>query len=343
VARASAITALFTAVLFGVAACSGASDTPAAPELTADDQATTQGPVAPLTGLPAVPADLNRPALSAKIDNHPAARPQVALDEADIVFEELVEGGLTRYVAIWHSQVPSEIGPVRSIRPMDPVIVSPFGGIMAYSGGQQRFVEAMKSAPVANAVHGEAAVADFFYRSNDKVAPHNVIVRADDLVESFGELSPPQQQFMYAPSASEATAVVRGEPTSSFITRFSSFQAPGWAWSVSDGSFVRSQTNGAADVALSGNRIRATNVVTLFVEIQVIRDIPTTLLVASGEGFVATGGFITPVVWAKDEAGSVISLRDTTGRLVTLAPGNTWVELLPAPGSGVPAGTIDID
>ena len=72
-----------------------------------------------------------------KIDNHEDARPQVGLNRTDLVFEELVEGGLTRYVAVWHSDVPDAVGPVRSIRPMDPDIVAPLGGIIAYSGGQQ--------------------------------------------------------------------------------------------------------------------------------------------------------------------------------------------------------------
>ncbi len=70
--------------------------------------------MAALTGEAIEAGSLSRPPLSAKIDNHPSARPQVGLDEADIVFEELVEGGLTRYVAVWHSSLPAEIGPVRS-------------------------------------------------------------------------------------------------------------------------------------------------------------------------------------------------------------------------------------
>ena len=57
------------------------------------------------------------PSLAVKIDNHEEARPQIALNRTDIVFEELVEGGLTRYVAIWHSDIPDEVGPVRSDPP----------------------------------------------------------------------------------------------------------------------------------------------------------------------------------------------------------------------------------
>ena len=93
--------------------------------------------LAPLRGTTVPAGSLAHPSLAAKIDNHEGARPQVGLDRTDIVFEELVEGGLTRYVAVWHSDVPEQIGPVRSIRPMDPDIITPYGGIVAYSGGQE--------------------------------------------------------------------------------------------------------------------------------------------------------------------------------------------------------------
>ena len=298
------------------------------------------GDVAPLTGLPLGDLDLNRPALSAKVDNHPSARPQVAIDRADIVFEELVEGGLTRYLAVWHSDVPEEIGPVRSVRPMDPDIVSPFGGILAYSGGQQRFIEAMLDTPVTSAINGQSDVEEFFYRSNDKVIPHNVIVRAEALVEHFADRAPPKQQFAYAASAAESTAVQSGVAQPAFTSSFSYFQAAIWTWSQSDELYLRSHTNGAADLVLSGNQIGVDNVVSLFVEIQVIQDIPTTFLVSSGEGFVSTGGQTIAIEWSKASAEDPIVLRDLEGNEVLLAPGKTWVELLPGRGSDVPAGEV---
>ena len=346
-ARLTSGLALVTAAVFVLAACTQAVDTdaPSPTSPTGDGGGETPvevalGDTAPLTGLPFGDDDLSRPSLAAKVDNHPAARPQLALDQADIVFEELVEGGLTRYVAIWHSDLPPEIGPVRSVRPMDPDIVSPFGGILAYSGGQQRFVEAMLRTPVESAIHGQSNVNDFFYRSPDKVAPHNVIVRATELVANFADIAPPKQQFVYSSDLSSATAVTSGNEVAGFTARFSSFQAPSWEWSPSDRVFLRSQTNGASDVALSGQRIGATNVVSIFVDIQVIQDIPTTFLVGSGSGFVATGGHIVAVTWSKESPEAVIELRDSAGQEVTLAPGRTWVELLPAPGSGVPAGDV---
>jgi hypothetical protein len=296
----------------------------------------------PLTGTALDGGDPSAPSLAAKIDNHPLARPQVGLDRADIVFEELVEGGITRYVAIWHSDVPAEIGPVRSVRPMDPEIVSPFGGILAYSGGQQRFIEAMLDAPVASAIHGQSDVDDFFYRSSNAVAPHNVIVRAPELIANFADRSAPAPQFNYATSVEDSTAAVFGDEITSMRVTFSSFSSPSWEWSADDGVFYRNQTNGAADLAISGDQIAADNVIVLEVDIQVIQDIPTTNLIDSGEGFVATGGKIHDIRWSKESAESPIELSDASGARVLLAPGQTWIELIPAEGSGVPTGVIAI-
>lgn len=97
---------------------------------------TTLAPFAPLTGLPLTDqARLGRPALVVKIENAPASRPQSGLDAADVVYEEIVEGGITRFLAVFHSADAEPIGPVRSLRPSDPDIIAPFGGLFAYSGG----------------------------------------------------------------------------------------------------------------------------------------------------------------------------------------------------------------
>ena len=340
-----ALVALTALALAGCAADDGATD---------DDVVTTGGgesaeaivddaTVAALTGETIEAGSLSRPALSGKIDNHPSARPQVGLDEADIVFEELVEGGLTRYIAVWHSSLPAEIGPVRSVRPMDPEIVSPFGGVFAYSGGQVRFIQMMQEAPVYNAIHGQPDTEDTFYRTSAKVAPHNVLVKAPELVDQHLNLPAPERQFAYAPSVEESTAVVAGSPLTSMNPRFSGFSSPTWEWDGTQGVFLRFQTNGAADSASSGTQIFATNVVVLQVGIDVVEDIPTTRLVNQGKGWVATGGSILEINWFKATPESPIILTTDDGEEVRLGVGNTWIELIPNDSSDVEAGVLTIN
>lgn len=289
--------------------------------------------LAPLTGEQIEVGALTAPSLAAKIDNHPLARPQIGLDRTDIVFEELVEGGLTRYVAVWHSDVPAEIGPIRSIRPMDPDIVSPLGGIIAYSGGQQRFVDLMRSTNVYNAIHGQADTGAVMYRGTNAAAPHNVIVRAPELIGQHADLSAPQQLFPFATSAAAATAAVDGSPVAGASMVFGSLASPSWSWDAASGTWLRTMTGGAPDMAASGARLSAVNLVILRVPVQVIQDIPTTQLIGSGEAWVLTGGKALAATWSKASREAPIRIVDANGLAVRLAPGNSWVELVPTSGS----------
>lgn len=288
--------------------------------------------LAPLTGETVAPGALTAPSLAAKVDNHPNARPQFGLERTDIVFEELVEGGLTRYVAVWHSDVPAEVGPVRSIRPMDPDIVSPLGGIIAYSGGQSRFVVMMKQTNVYNAIHGQADTSDLMFRVDGRPGPHDVLVRAPELIARHLDLAAPVQQFAFAPDVASSSAVLAGTPTESMALRFGSSSAPSWAWDASRAMWARSQS-GAPDLDNSGVPFSAVNVVIIRVPVTVSQSIPKTELIGSGEAWVSSGGMTIHATWSKDGQTAPIRLVDDTGTVIQLAPGNSWVELVPLAGS----------
>lgn len=288
--------------------------------------------LAPLTGEVVAVGALPGSSLAAKIDNHPDARPQLGLEFTDIVFEELVEGGLTRYVAVWHSEVPAEIGPIRSIRPMDPDIISPMGGIVAYSGGQTRFVNMMRATNVYNAIHGQSDTESVMYRARDRDAPHNVIVRAPELLALHPEIPAPPQQFSFAPDLAGSTAAREGAPVQSIALRFGSSSAPGWTWNATRYVWERSQ-GGVPDVDLGGVPYSAVNVVVLRVPVTVSQGIPKTELIGSGEALVFSAGRVVAATWAKGSMTEPIRLVDGTGTVIRLAPGNSWIELVPLAGS----------
>lgn len=287
--------------------------------------------LAPLRGTEVATA-IAGPSLAAKIDNHWDARPQWGLERTDIVFEELVEGGLTRYVAVWHSDVPAEIGPVRSIRPMDPDIIAPFGGIIAFSGGRLPFVQMMQATDVHTSIHG--GVDDgFMYRSTEKLAPHNVVVRAPELRAAYDEIEGPPQQFDYAAGAAEASAARIGTAAKNIDVRFSAESSREWAWDATSSAYLRSQ-GGDADVDANGRQLRATNLITMQVAIDWrYGDVPKTVMIGSGKAWVSAGGKTLPVTWSKKNQTAPIVLTYRDDRAVTLAPGNTWIELVPQGGS----------
>src|SRR5260221_4389051 len=149
---------------------------------------TTAPPIAPLTGLVATdPSVLKRPALVVKIDNADGggantARPQLGLNQADIVYEELVEGSVTRLAAIFHSQGSDPVGPVRSARTTDVAVFSPLNRPMfAWSGANGDFTAIIRDSPLIDV--GYNAASDAYVRRNESghVAPHNLYTATSDL------------------------------------------------------------------------------------------------------------------------------------------------------------------
>src|ERR1039458_3522729 len=144
-----------------------------------------QYPTAPLTGLPD-PSGLSvkRPALTVKIENTPQALPQWGIDQADVVYEEIVNGGITRLAAIFNSHAPAKVGPVRSVRPTDTQVVWPLGGIFAYSGGAPYAVASISTAPVK--LIDESSAGTAMFRDPNLYAPHNLFAIAPQLF-AFGD------------------------------------------------------------------------------------------------------------------------------------------------------------
>jgi hypothetical protein len=319
------------AVVSGCAAEGGPAPVPT-PGYSSTYQPAEPTVLAPLRGTSVAAGTLTHASVAAKIDNHWDARPQLGLERTDIVFEELVEGGITRYVAIWHSDMPDAIGPVRSIRPMDPDIASPFGGIIFYAGGQERFVTMMRKTPVYSAIHGQSDTAAFMYRATDRRAPHNVIAKAKEFVTAHADIVAPTQQFAYSLDAASSTAAKEGAPTATLQLTFSPGFRPAWTYDAATSRYLRLQ-DGAPDLDSTGAQLSTTNVVSMRVPVVTSQGIPKTEMLGSGEVWVTTGGATVHGTWHKATATAPIQLMDDSGIAIRLAAGNTWVELVPTAGA----------
>src|SRR4051812_38776619 len=138
-------------------------------------------PVAPELGLPdPTGQSLTRPALWVKIENTPEARPQSGLDQADVVYEQVTEGGITRFISLFNAQIPDVVGPIRSTRAMDSDVASPLGGVFAFSGGIPQSVALITHAPVAAV--DETAARGAMFRDRSQRAPHNLYGHGQDLL-----------------------------------------------------------------------------------------------------------------------------------------------------------------
>lgn len=336
-------TALLLAAALGLAAC-GQPDPiqPTDPPVTVEpdvevEKAPAPEPVLPptwpLTGVEGEIAE--RPVLTVKVETTRPARPQEGLDAADIVWEELIEGGETRLVAMFHSELPAQVGPIRSIRPMDAGIVGPTGGIVAFSGGQPQFIQQVADTGLQLLIGDRGGAG--MYRVDFRRTPYNLYGDPAAMVAAADEgrnVNPPVP-FTFAPTAQEATAVVAGTPASEIITRFPA-QKSSWNW---DGSrWLRSMSDSPHLVA-SGEQLGADNVVVLRVNLRdtgAVDPIGTkvyeTIMVDSGEALIGTGGKTITGTWRKDAPLDGIILTGPDGEPIELAPGKTWIELLPYDG-----------
>jgi hypothetical protein len=290
---------------------------------------------APLTGVQYQTGSnkfLAGPVVMGKIDNSPEARPQLALSKTDIVIDEMVEGGLTRFLAIWHSQMPAEFGPIRSVRPMDPDLATAFGGVISYSGGQKPFVLAMKATGIYNADETSEVGKGTMERVTNRVAPHNLFVKAQNMQTAHMSLGAPQPAFSFATDAASSSAGASGKSVLDVKAQFPAATAL-WTWNGS--AFARTQDGKALTDALDGKQLTAQNVLVLRVAVdRSFRDprygfVPKTLLEGTGKGTVFSDGKSIDVTWTKTSAKNYVKLTDSAGAEVKLAPGNSWFELVP--------------
>lgn len=290
-------------------------------------------PTWPLTG--GAGDVVNRPAIAVKIENTNQARPQSGLEAADVVWETIIEFDVSRLVAVFQSQSPQEVGPIRSVRPMDIPIAQPYQGMLAFSGGQGGILDLAYGSGLQILSHDAGNAG--FHRTSDRPAPHNVY----GSLETFwgqadaGRVAPPQQ-FVFARTAAQASAATGGAPATNLDLRLSGASHPSWAWDAGSGTWLRSE-DGKPATSAAGPQLSAVNVVAVVAPhprsgfgAQNGASIPTYTLVGNGQATLATGGKTLSVAWSKaaNDAPLVLTLPD--GSPATLAPGNTWVELVPA-------------
>lgn len=298
----------------------------------------------PLTGVAATEV-ASRPAVAVKIENTNQARPQSGLQHADVVWETIVEFDVSRLVAVFHSQLPDEIGPVRSVRPMDIPIASPLHGPFVFSGGQPAILQLVYNSVMQPISHD--AGADGLYRIRARSAPHNVYASLTTIIaQADGDhAAPPAEQFTFAMRPELATAVRAGTPATSLSFRLSAASSPNWTWDAGRGQWLRGEGSTPFMDAITGAQVGATNVVSVVAghpdsgyDAQNAAPIPTYELVGEGDAVVATGGMTVPARWRKAADDQPLQLFDATGAPLMLAPGNTWVELVPAQDGSLTIG-----
>ncbi len=279
------------------------------------------GEPAPLSGVPSGKEVEVRPALTVKVENTREARPLVGVQSADVVYEEVVEGGITRLAAVFQSQIPAVIGPVRSVRRTDQAIVRPIQGIFVYSGGARYAEDSIRAAPVVR--FNESSGGSAMFRERQRKAPHNLFLKAPEIfAKAPTAVGPPAALFTYGSLPASAT------PAAAVDIGFTNNNAVRWVWDPA-AKYWNRFFNGRPDLDSDGTQIHAANVV-----VQPVRYQGGTgtigaeaELVGSGAVWVLSRGRVVLGTWQRDDADSPGELLDANGVVVALASGNTWVAL----------------
>lgn len=340
----AAIGGATAAVVIGAGALVFAGKAPA-PIQRALDTVTgrTPPPTCPLTGNQtatgeAAPA---RPLLAVKVENTTLAYPLSGLDDADMVYEEVVEGGITRFVALYHCADSERIGPVRSARTTDPRILEQFQQrpLLGYSGGAPKVVKGLVDAGVEQIT--EASAPEAFERDDAREAPHNLFTSTsplwkagEALVEDAGA---PRGVFEFDEEVPEGA-----KAASSVSIVFSDLSRTGWVWDA--GQWTRKHDGGPFELE-NGEPVTAANVVIQRVEVatDTIVDAsgshsPIVTMTGTGKAVVFRDGKVIYGTWTRPAETDLTVFRTKSGDEITLAPGVTWVELVPTDGRVKVAG-----
>jgi hypothetical protein len=269
--------------------------------------------------------------LVVKIDDTVSARPQIGIDRADVVYIEQVEGGLTRLAAVFSSEIPTLIGPVRSARISDIDILAQYGRVVfAYSGAQGKMLPVISAANL-NDYGAQRQSPTIYTRDEARTSPTDMVLRADLLLEKVRsdgrEIAQSRSvgwNFGDAPAGGIAiTGAEINWPAASYELTWSAAEE---RWLISN--------NGVANMSASGTQHGPTTLVIQLVEIlpseygdKLGGVTPFSKTVGSGTGYVLRDGKYFSATWTRPDELSGTTWRALDGSELAFARGQVWIAL----------------
>lgn len=281
----------------------------------------------PLTGRPVQGTTPDRPVLVTKIDNTASSAPQLGLNRADLITEELVEGGMTRLAVFFYQQLPQVAGPVRSMRASDIGIVKPAHGVVVASGAAPPTLKRVRAAGIP---FYEENPGKGYFRDNTRRAPYNLMVklpvtaraaRSKAVVPASYLPWGTEADFSGSQSARTLDAVFSRDHTTSWryqggrYVNDNSFAAQGSRFVPDSILVIRVRQGDAGYLDPAGNKV------------------PETLYSGTGSMMLFHRGKVVRGTWAKTSPATPVTLRTAAGAL-SVPAGHVWVELVPTDQAG---------
>jgi Protein of unknown function (DUF3048) N-terminal domain/Protein of unknown function (DUF3048) C-terminal domain len=292
-----------------------------------------QPTVCPLTGeKPSKDSLAERPAVAVKIENSSIAYPLSGLEDADLVYEEVVEGGLTRFMAIYHCGDTRKAGPIRSARAVDPAIMTPASYILAFSGANGQVLDSLEEAGIVQVTEATAGGAMERIPREGLTSEHTLYAdseKARALGAKKYDKPPPDDSFEFGdlPGGSKKASSVEITFSGATVVRYD----------YSKGSWLRFQ-NGEPFMAESGDQISVDNVLLEEHEVNYskIKDVagnPSTEIAdvtGTGRAVLFRDGAVIKGKWRRESIEAPVVFETASGDTMTLAPGTTWIHLVPS-------------
>lgn len=256
------------------------------------------------------------------VENSKASRPQSGLSFADIVYETSAEGGIPRFIAIYHSNTASKIGPVRSIRPYFLTISKEYALPIAHCGGSKEALNEVKKDSSIMSIN-EMTNGKYYYRDNNRKAPHNLYTSSEKILKAIKDKKYNlkaesslkfDNEFFNNNDLKEALNITI-KPNNVYET----------SYTFEDGTYTKLMDGEIAKDAITNSPLTFTNIVVQKTDITLQTDNShlNIDLVSSGEGYIFSNGKVIEMKWSKDSQYDDTKLYDLDGNPISLSEGNT--------------------
>ena len=280
----------------------------------------------PLTGQPVEGSTPNRPVLVTKIDNTANSRPQLGLKKADLVTEELVEGGMTRLAVFFYQQLPDVAGPVRSMRASDIGIVKPAHGVIVASGAAPPTIGRLKAAKVPFYTEGGPG----YFREGSRHAPYNLMVHLAQTAKAAKNKAVVPASYLPWGKESDFSG---SQPATRIDAIFSRGHTT--SWQFKGGKYKNLNSNADANdqfVPDSVLAIRVKQTDAGYLD-PAGNHVPETIYSGVGKFQLFHKGQVVNGTWKKKSKSTPVQLTTAAGPLKVPA-GHVWIELVPTDKDG---------
>ncbi|GAE36258.1 DUF3048 domain-containing protein [Halalkalibacter akibai] len=282
----------------------------------------------PFTGLATDEEEVNHRVIGVTINNHPAARPQSGLSDADVVYEILSEYEVTRLVALFHSQLPERVGPVRSARPYHIDLVNGYEGILVHHGGSPEARERVARGEI-NSLDGMVYDGSLFKRSSERKAPHNSYITTENIIEGITSLHyETVADVQPLPFSQDGELNVEGLEAKDIEINYYNINRVRYQFDEQSGMYHRFNGDDQTIDYETNQPVELSNLFVVETAHQVLDDKGRRAidLTSGGRAILFMNGIASEINW-ENRDGQIVPVKD--GELVLLKPGQTWINVVP--------------